>query len=233
MKWMRHVTHMNESCHTYVWIVSHIWMNHVTYIWMNHVTHINESSHTREWIMSCIWMSLGPDMNEPCLTYEWVISLFPCFQTPRSICKCQKYIDIRPSPGICYSKLQYTATHCSTLQHTIAYCSCWIIMAKSLLCVDCSTLHQTAIRYTTLQDTASLIWNLRQVSTAAHYSTLQNNHKCLTYTQKRSTRNQKSPSTHRKEPYICIHFRIWTLEVCIYTYIYVYICIHMYIYTYA
>ena len=35
---MSHVTHMNESCHTYEWVMSHIWMSHVT--------HMNESCHT-------------------------------------------------------------------------------------------------------------------------------------------------------------------------------------------
>jgi len=45
--WMRHVTHMNESCYTYEWVMSHIWMSHVT--------HMNESCHTYEWVMSHIW----------------------------------------------------------------------------------------------------------------------------------------------------------------------------------
>ena len=38
--WMSHVSHMNESCHTYEWVMSHIWMSHVT--------HMNESCHTYE-----------------------------------------------------------------------------------------------------------------------------------------------------------------------------------------
>jgi len=37
---------MNESCHTYEWVMSHIWMSHVT--------HMNESCHTYEWVMSPI-----------------------------------------------------------------------------------------------------------------------------------------------------------------------------------
>jgi len=41
---MSHVTHMNESCHTYEWVMSHIWMSHVT--------HMNESCHIYEWVMS-------------------------------------------------------------------------------------------------------------------------------------------------------------------------------------
>ena len=38
--WMRHVTHMNASCHVYWWVMSHIRMRHVTYM--------NESRHTYE-----------------------------------------------------------------------------------------------------------------------------------------------------------------------------------------
>jgi len=57
-----HVTHMNESCHTYVGVMSHILMSHVT--------HMNELCHTYEWVMSHIWMSHVLQMNESCLTYE-------------------------------------------------------------------------------------------------------------------------------------------------------------------
>jgi len=60
------------SCHTYEWVMSHIWMSHVTHmneschIWMSHVTHMNESRHAYEWAMS--------HMNQSCHTYEWVMS---------------------------------------------------------------------------------------------------------------------------------------------------------------
>jgi len=57
---------MNESCHTYEWVMSHIWMSHVT--------HMNESCHTYEWGMSHTWMHQVPHMNESCHTYEWVMS---------------------------------------------------------------------------------------------------------------------------------------------------------------
>ena len=40
---MSHVTHMNESCHTHEWVMSHTWMSHVRYT--------NESYHTYEWVM--------------------------------------------------------------------------------------------------------------------------------------------------------------------------------------
>ena len=58
------VTHVNESCYKYQWVMSHmneschVWMSHVTYGWvmshmnaschirMSHVTHMNQSYHT-------------------------------------------------------------------------------------------------------------------------------------------------------------------------------------------
>jgi len=42
--WLSHVTLVNESCHTYEWVMSHLWMSHVTLV--------NESCHTYEWVMS-------------------------------------------------------------------------------------------------------------------------------------------------------------------------------------
>ena len=47
--WMSHVTRMNESCHTYEWVMAHVWMSHVT--------RMNESCHTYEWVMSHVWLS--------------------------------------------------------------------------------------------------------------------------------------------------------------------------------
>jgi len=41
--WMSHTTHVNVSCHTYKWGMSH----------MSHVTHVNESCHTCEWVLTC------------------------------------------------------------------------------------------------------------------------------------------------------------------------------------
>ena len=42
---------MNESCHTYEWVMSHIWISHFT--------HMNESCHTYEWAMSEWIKSVG------------------------------------------------------------------------------------------------------------------------------------------------------------------------------
>ena len=68
--WKSHVTHMNQSCHTYERVMSHVWTSHVTHesslhahllqwtsrkhlcIWKSHVTHMNQSCHTCEWVTS-------------------------------------------------------------------------------------------------------------------------------------------------------------------------------------
>jgi len=87
---MSHGTYVNESCHANEWVVSHIWMNHVTHmkiawnswvlichmctycacacacvchIWMSHATNVNESGHT--WKMSHV-----THINESCHTYK-------------------------------------------------------------------------------------------------------------------------------------------------------------------
>jgi len=85
---MNHVTYMNESCHTYEWAMSHIWMSHVTHvnelchicervmsnIWMSDATHMNESRHAYKRVMSHIWVSRVTHMNESCHTYAMAVS---------------------------------------------------------------------------------------------------------------------------------------------------------------
>ena len=100
--WMSHVTHMNESCHTYEWVMKHIKMSHVTHIdescdtyvwitmakyatvaiageqkWMSHVPRIFEAWRTYEWVTAHVWMSHGIHMNESCRTYAQLLSTPP------------------------------------------------------------------------------------------------------------------------------------------------------------
>jgi len=55
----------NEACHTYIWVMSHIWMRRVT--------HMNESCHPYEWVMSLVWMSRVTHVNVSCHTCRSVI----------------------------------------------------------------------------------------------------------------------------------------------------------------
>jgi len=111
-----HVSHTNESCHTYLFqtavprkqVISHESYDCVIYgttqdtyewvmshIWMSHVTHMNELCHTYEWVMSHVCMSHvtsafskrpspanklytrirhATHMNESCHKYQWVMA---------------------------------------------------------------------------------------------------------------------------------------------------------------
>ena len=83
------VTHINESCHTYEWVMSHQGMpikasyNDTSYhtyervkshITTSQVTHINKSCCTYQRVMLHIWMSHVTRTNDLCHTYEWVLS---------------------------------------------------------------------------------------------------------------------------------------------------------------
>jgi len=72
---MSRVTQMNWSRHTHEWVMSHIWMRHVSC-----VSHIR---HTHKWGMSHMWIKhitqtttrrIHARMNESCHSYEWVTS---------------------------------------------------------------------------------------------------------------------------------------------------------------
>ena len=113
--WMRHVTHMNESCHTYEcvmshiyeWVMSHVRMSHVTrmnaschtYEWVNRW--VKESCHTYEWVRPHLWISHVTHMNDSivamlrrsvcmlivvCHTYEWVMS--PMWRSQETFARC-------------------------------------------------------------------------------------------------------------------------------------------------
>ena len=80
--------HMNESCHTYQRVTSHIWMGHVTHMkeecdtceivmwqtWLGQVTQMHESCHTFICVMSLVWTSRLTRMIKSGHTYDWVTS---------------------------------------------------------------------------------------------------------------------------------------------------------------
>ena len=130
--WMSHVTHMNESCHTYEWVMSHIWMSHTTHmnastshtyewvmfhIWMSHVTHMNESCHT--WMRQHV-----THMNKSCHTHEWNI------------------------PDITATNKKHTATPCNTLQHTATHCNTHECVNISRIWMSHATHTDTASNHT-------------------------------------------------------------------------------------
>jgi len=66
--------YINKSCHRYEWVMSHTWMSHVTH--MNELciysvsVYIDESCHTYEWVWYLPCRCVY--MNESCPTYEWM-----------------------------------------------------------------------------------------------------------------------------------------------------------------
>jgi len=69
--WMSHVTHTIESCHTYERAVSLMkWV--MWRVYSSNVTHMHESRYTYEWGMSHMWMSRVNHTIESCHTCEWV-----------------------------------------------------------------------------------------------------------------------------------------------------------------
>ena len=76
--WVSHVTHMTESNYTHVWDMSHAWSD-VYSGWLDAtaVSHVNYSLNTHERVMAHIWMNHGThiwsmDKATASATYEWV-----------------------------------------------------------------------------------------------------------------------------------------------------------------
>jgi len=79
---MSHITHVNESCHTCSWVMSHKSRhsalcceedanNHQK---LSHVAHSNESCRTCEWAMSHVATSHTAHVNESYHTRQWAMS---------------------------------------------------------------------------------------------------------------------------------------------------------------
>ena len=80
----KHVTHMDRSCHTYEWVLSHKSVGHViqtneschkykgfmSQIWMYHDNCVNASWHTHDCVMSHLWMRHVSHVNKACRISE-------------------------------------------------------------------------------------------------------------------------------------------------------------------
>ena len=78
--WISHVTHVHESSRTCKWVMSHMWMSHVT--------HVNESSRTCEWVMSHVWMSHVAHINTSHLGINYYTNLSTTDPTWGDIFEC-------------------------------------------------------------------------------------------------------------------------------------------------
>jgi len=82
--WMRHVTFMNETCHTHMKRSCHMYKLVLPYIRTSHVSHMNEpvavSGQKHERVMSHIWMRHAKQMKESCHTYEWGMHTYESYK---------------------------------------------------------------------------------------------------------------------------------------------------------
>jgi len=62
---LSHVTHMNESCHAYEWVMSRVRKSHVTYIWKS----LGLRALCAIWVFWITWR-----LKESCPTWQWVMS---------------------------------------------------------------------------------------------------------------------------------------------------------------
>jgi len=80
--WVRHVTCMRESCHTYEWVMQHKGADlgfkgddKGAKEQRSHVSCMSESCHSYERVIPLAWMRHATRMNESCHTCECVMSL--------------------------------------------------------------------------------------------------------------------------------------------------------------
>jgi len=119
--WMRHCTHMNESCHRHTceWVMVHIRISHGTH--MNDFPHfflVTLQMRAYDNTKKIVHMCAMTHMNVPWLTRQnhsnvWhdPSAMLGKLQHEKKTCDS--------SMCACSNTLQHTATHCNTLQHTI------------------------------------------------------------------------------------------------------------------
>jgi len=77
--WMSHITHIDELHLACQWVMSRVWMKHVTrksntasrlWLYCGYVTHVNEACHVYWWSLSYVPMNHVTRMNESCHTWS-------------------------------------------------------------------------------------------------------------------------------------------------------------------
>jgi len=102
---------MSESCHTYEWVMSHLWVSHVT--------PMSESCHTSEWHT--------PEQQSSSYCQSW--RCVPRVPNYPVLCKLL-------CVAVCCSELQWVVVCCSVLQSVAVCCSVFIVT----LCATCTKL---------------------------------------------------------------------------------------------
>ena len=125
-----------------------------------------------EWVMSHIWMSHVTHMNEPCHTHEWVmshISIGSGHVTHIGTQQPGKGSKALQCTATYCNTLQHPATHCNALQHTTTHCNTHCNLRTTFSYMWHDSAWETTAIWQAQQSTATY-WNIPQ-HTATQYST--------------------------------------------------------------
>jgi hypothetical protein len=127
--WLSHATHTNESCHTYDWVISHIWLRRVTRCAARYPALI-ESCHAYDVALCC---NVLQRVAVRCSALQRAVvrrNVLQCV-TVRKVC-----CNVLQSVARCWSVLQGVAGHCRVVQ---------------CVAVGCGVLRSVAVRCSVLQ----------------------------------------------------------------------------------
>jgi len=215
----------NESCHTYKWVVSRIWMGRVIQInWSCHI-HMNGSCHKYEWVVSHIWMGCVTHMNESCHTQKWAMPNI-CVTHMNGSYHMYEWVVSHIWMGHLTHETVTTYIHIHIyMKHDSFMCETWLM---------CETRHDTWNSQKTSRRRALA----RRHHGQGCWGTTHTNTSKETYTNLKET--CKRGSHLSKKTYkrylqaIKTSQSKWAEQICIYKYVYVlyiYVCIYMYLYT--
>jgi len=145
---------MNESCHTYEWVMSHIWMSHVT--------HMNESMMQGQsvclgmfWLWCCIETACGAVWFSVLQCGSVCCSVVQCGAVWCSVLQCvalrcsalvvllhqtHMWYSVLQWATVCYSVVQCGAVWCSVVQCGAVWCSvvqCGAVWCSVFQCMQC------------------------------------------------------------------------------------------------
>jgi len=144
---MSHVTHMTESCHTYAWVLSHLWMSHCIHT----ATHIAVCCSVYAMWSVCkrdlyTWREYIDNLNVQ--TSEAYKNRALSSKKTRILQDTHTHMNEWHMTRC--NRLHHTATHCNTLQHTVTHCDT-LQHAET----HCITVHHSASHCNTLQHTTT------------------------------------------------------------------------------
>ena len=133
------ITHMNEPCCRYGWVMWHIWMRYVT--------HTKELCHTYECVVSHIWMQhvshtwMGHDSITFVTGYQRVVNIAFCADVLQCITAWYRCVAVRCSVlqcvAVCCSALSCVAVRYRVLQCVVVCCRCVPLCCSMLQHVAC------------------------------------------------------------------------------------------------